>query len=79
MPKEKIYKQLIISIYDSWYYGEVMSNGKREHSMEKTICRMYNVHWSIYNKNFQTEIMKKYACKYDNIIICENGEIEVLK
>lgn len=71
--------QLIIAIYDSWYYGEVMSNGKRNYSMEKTIHRMYDVNWSIYNKNFQTEIMKKYARKYDSIIVCEDGEIEVLK
>lgn len=72
-------KQLIISIYDSWYYGEVMSNGKRNHSMTKTIHRMYDVHWSAYNKSFRTELMKKYARKYDNIIICEDGDIEVLK
>jgi len=80
-------KQLIIAIYDSWYYGEVYSKGKRNHNMETLIKKAYTTiskhyWWEEHNKNdltFNKWVLNRYDPFYESIIICENGGIEVLK
>ena len=79
--------QLIIAIYDSWYYGEVYSNGKRNHNMEVRIKKAYHTipkfyWWEKHNKNeltFNKWILNVYEPLYESIIVCEDGGIEVLK
>lgn len=77
-------KQLIISIYDSWTYGRVKVNGKRIFSLEQNIKLHYFDVWNSYTPlsdrdPFVDWLKHKYGAKYDSIIICEDGGIEVLK
>lgn len=78
MPKEKIYNQLIISIYDSWTYGEVRANKKRIPPLERKIesAYLYGVDKDL---PFNDWLLNEYGSSYDSIIVCEDGGIEVLK
>ena len=67
-------KQLIISIYDSWVYCSVLSNGKYNHKLENEI---YNLYYS--DGSFKKLLLNKYCKLYDSIIVCEDGDIEVIK
>ena len=77
--------QLIISIYDSWYGGRVYSNGKRNYPMEMKIKKAYDHtprhYWWEHDirLSFNDWVLKEYGSLYENIIICEDGGIEVLK
>lgn len=78
-------KQLIISIYDSWYYGEVYSNGKRNKPLETKIHKAYdNIPYKFWWDNdekptFKDYVLNEFGSLYESIIICEDGGIEVVK
>lgn len=75
-------KQLIISIYDSWYYGEVYSNGKRSKPLENKIHKVYDtIPYRVWYKDdsFNEYLLNEFGASYESIIICEDGGIEVLK
>lgn len=73
-------KQLIISIYDSWFNSSVLSNGKMNKKLEKELYDLYYCDDKYKEGNsFGKLVIKNYGDLYDNIIICEDGDVEVLK
>lgn len=73
-------KYIILSIYDSWYEYSCNINGTF-YDEETNICRqLYNTEWGMHPKyNSVNEYLLKEYNDYDLIVVCEDGNIEILK
>lgn len=72
-------KYLIVSIYDSAYGFSVCDNGKYipKFKVNKNTCEEYKWYDELIAPVFYYKLKKKYS-NYDLIIVCEDGEVEVL-
>ena len=72
-------KYLIVSIYDSGYGFSVCDNGKYipKFKVTKASCEEYKWYYELIEPVFYYKLKKKYS-DYDLIIVCEDGEVEVL-
>ena len=74
-------KYIILSIYDSWYKYSCNINGNF-YDEESDICKkLYNTEWGMYpkyNSSINDYLLNEYS-DYDLIVVCEDGNIEILK
>ena len=72
-------KYLIVSIYDSGYGFSICDNGNYipKFKITKISCEEYKWYDELIESAFYHKLKKKYN-DYDLIVVCEDGEVEVL-
>lgn len=70
-------KYVIMSIYDGWYRYTININGK-EYDEDSEICKKAYKAVDSENKDINDYLLEEFK-EYDLIVICDNGNIEILK
>ena len=72
-------KYLIVSIYDSAWEFSVCDSGVVHSKYDEFTEPIRKLYWDEGNASFEHNLLDKYGDKYDLIIVCEDGMIQVLK